>query len=300
MKRGAPRGCKGGVSYFTYYRGPYIAGCQDARVLYETCGWRCDGRHYNMLRALCARDRRFRARWLDEVEASSEQHDRAETFSSLSYTNAPAPDFSGPEGYVTNEQVFYDANLCEPGDTQHVNEECLKTEKLTTHRVEKRTYRPSLSGDVEEQYANIKISSQPLYVQLETSRRVARTSFSTGVSPSSPAGGRGRSSEENLEQTENDASYEVKWQWIDKCDRVDKKWKDFDDAHCMELEWAYHKQRSGELYQFSHRDGHCIQGKICFRTLTFTSVDLPCKRGIQRVAVARCAWVGNLQDARTQ
>ena len=159
---------------------------------------------------------------------------------------------------------------------------------------------PSLSGDVEEQYANIKISSQPLYVQLETSRRVARTSFSTGVSPSSPAVGRGRSSEENLEQTENDASHEVKWQWIDKCDRVDKKWKDFDDAHCMELGWAYHKQRSGELYQFSHRDGHCIQGKICFRTFTFTSVDLPCKRGIQRVAVARCAWVGNLQDARTQ
>ena len=285
--RGVSRGCKGGVSHSKLYVKPYHAGRRDAQLFFEEHGWKCEGKHFDTCRAFFFRLARLQARTEYQCETSSEQHDRAETFWSLFWSNISAPDFSELEGCITNDQMACDANLCEPGDAQHVIEDRTETPKVTTDRIKKQTGSPGVFGDGAKQVANINIETLPRKV--EPFQRVESTPESTGVAASSSATSRQSSSEQNLKQTQKDAVHEVNWQWAHRRDMADKKWTDFDEAQCKELEWAYQKRHPNFVLQLSRTDGPCIQAQICFKSFTLTILDEDCTRGLRRDEVDRCA-----------
>ena len=289
MKRSTARGCKGGAADQKYDKGPFYAAGQDARAAYEKCARRHDEGDFNARPAHCIKETRGLARLQHDGEAPSAQHHRAESVLTLPCIHAMVPDLCGPVGYLTDHSMVYDGRRCVGNDTHNVGEECPQTEKSIAALLGQQTYRPSASGDSAEEYVNSEESLQPQYVRIKAPC-VEVTSDLTGVTPSSSAVHPGRSSEKTLDQIRKDASHEVRWQWMDRCDRVDREWKDFDEARSRELEWAYHNKRSSKLHLIWRIDGACIEGTVCFRTLTFTSVEPGWQRDMKRWKVAKCAW----------
>ena len=253
------------------------------------CPFRTSVVHYKDASTSSSAEKREVARLQHDGEALSAQHNRAESVLTPPCIHAMFPDVCGPVGYLTDHSMVYDGRRCVGNDTHNVGEECPQTEKSIAALLGQQTYRPSASGDSTEEYVNSEESLQPQYVRIKAPC-VEVSSDLTGVTLSSSAVHPGRSSEKTLDQIRKDASHEVRWQWMDRCDIVDREWKDFDEARSRELEWAYHNKRSSKLHLIWRIDGACIQGTVCFRTLTFTSVEAGWQCDLKRWKVAKCAW----------